>query len=495
VTLKPSFEQFVEKAKAGNLIPVYDEILADMETPVSAYLKIASQSEYAFLLESVEQGENLGRYSFIGSDPELLFECRDKAVTVVERSEARRMEVQHSPLNHLRAILQRYRPVTDCDLPPFTGGVVGYISYDMVRDFERLPSLRPDDIGAPEALFLLTDSLVVFDHAKRKIALVSNAHVNGPNDAAGAYERAAAKIAALRERFDRPLTRPALRGCPSAEIKPESNFSRDEYLAVVERCKQYIRAGDIVQVVPSQRWHLPLPCDPFDIYRALRTINPSPYMFYFKGRDLHLAGSSPEVLVKLIGGKITVRPIAGTRRRGRTIEEDKALERELLSDPKERAEHIMLVDLGRNDVGRVSRYGTVRVTDLMVIERYSHVMHIVSNVEGQIRSDCDAFDVLRACFPAGTLTGAPKIRAMEIIEEVEPQRRGPYGGAMGYISFDGNLDTCITIRTVVVKGNNVYVQAGGGVVADSIPELEYKETENKARGLMRAIEMAARGLT
>ncbi|MBM3335804.1 anthranilate synthase component I, partial [Candidatus Sumerlaeota bacterium] len=464
-----------------------------METPVSAYLKIASQSGYAFLLESVEQGENLGRYSFIGSDPELLFECRGKAVTVVERGDVRRTEAEHSPLNHLRDILGRYHPVTDCDLPPFTGGVVGYISYDMVRDFERLPSLRPDDIGAPDALFLLTDSLVVFDHAKRKIALISNAHVSGPNDAAAAYERAAAKIAALRERFNRPLTRPPAQSRPSAEVTPKSNFARDEYLAVVERCKQYIRAGDIVQVVPSQRWHLPLPCDPFDIYRALRTINPSPYMFYFKGRDLHLAGSSPEVLVKLIGGKITVRPIAGTRRRGRTVEEDKALERELLADPKERAEHIMLVDLGRNDVGRVSRYGTVRVTDLMVIERYSHVMHIVSNVEGQIRPDCDAFDVLRACFPAGTLTGAPKIRAMEIIEEVEPQRRGPYGGAMGYISFDGNLDTCITIRTVVAKGSDAYVQAGGGVVADSIPELEYKETVNKARGLMRAIEMAARG--
>jgi len=282
------------------------------------------------------------------------------------------------------------------------------------------------------------------------------------------------------------------------DIAPESNFPRADYLAVVERCKEYIRAGDVVQVVPSQRWHLPLPCDPpyggFDIYRALRTVNPSPYMFYLKAGDLQLAGSSPEVLVKLIGETITVRPIAGTRRRGRTAEEDRALERELLADPKERAEHVMLVDLGRNDVGRVARFGTVRVTDLMVTERYSHVMHIVSNVVGQIREGYDAFDVLRACFPAGTLTGAPKIRAMEIIEEVEPQRRGPYGGAMGYISFNGNLDTCITIRTVVIKGNEVYVQAGGGIVADSLPELEFQETENKARGLMRAVEMAARGL-
>ena len=494
MTLRPSLEQFVEKSRAGNLIPVYQEILADMETPVSAFLKIADQSEHAFLLESVEQGENLGRYSFLGSDPELIFECRGKQVTVLEEGETRRIEVERSPLHQLREILRRYRPVADADLPPFTGGVVGYVSYDMVRDFERLPALKPDDIGAPDAHFVLADTLVVFDHVKRKIILLTNAHVAAPRDAELAYERAAAKIAALRERLDRPLVRPLRTDRPPVGISPRSNFSREHYLAAVEHCKEYIRAGDIVQVVPSQRWQSPLPCDPFDIYRALRTINPSPYMFYLRAGDLHLAGSSPEVLVKLIGETTTVRPIAGTRRRGRTVEEDKALERELLADPKERAEHIMLVDLGRNDVGRVSRYGTVRVTDLMVVERYSHVMHIVSNVEGQVRPGCDAFDVLRACFPAGTLTGAPKIRAMEIIEEIEPQRRGPYGGAMGYVGFNGNLDTCITIRTVVVKGSDVYVQAGGGVVADSVPELEFQETENKARGLMRAIEMAARGL-
>jgi anthranilate synthase component 1 len=495
VTIKPSLEQFTDKARQGNLIPVYQEILADMETPVSAFLKIAGQSEHAFLLESVEHGESLGRYSFLGSDPELVFECRGKQVTISEQGEKRRIEVERSPLNQLREILRRYRPVSDPDLPPFTGGAVGYISYDMVRDFERLPDLKPDDIGAPDAHFVLADSLVVFDHVKRKIILLTNAHVAAPRDAALAYEHAAAKLADLRARLNRPLAYPANGSGQAVEIAPQSNFSREDYLAVVERCKEYVRAGDIVQVVPSQRWHVPLPCDPFNIYRALRTINPSPYMFYLKADDLHLAGSSPEVLVKLIGETVTVRPIAGTRRRGRTAEEDKALERELLADPKERAEHVMLVDLGRNDVGRVARYGTVRVTDLMVIERYSHVMHIVSNVEGQIRAGCDAFDALRACFPAGTLTGAPKIRAMEIIEEVEPQRRGPYGGAMGYVGFNGNLDACITIRTVVVKGNDAYVQAGGGVVADSVPELEFKETENKARGLMRAIEMAARGLT
>lgn len=495
MTIKPSLEQFTDKARQGNLIPVYQEILADMETPVSAFLKIAGQSEHAFLLESVEHGESLGRYSFLGSDPELVFECRGKQVTISEQGEKRRIEVERSPLNQLREILRRYRPVSDPDLPPFTGGAVGYISYDMVRDFERLPDLKPDDIGAPDAHFVLADSLVVFDHVKRKIILLTNAHVAAPRDAALAYEHAAAKLADLRARLNRPLAYPANGSGQAVEIAPQSNFSREDYLAVVERCKEYVRAGDIVQVVPSQRWHVPLPCDPFNIYRALRTINPSPYMFYLKADDLHLAGSSPEVLVKLIGETVTVRPIAGTRRRGRTAEEDKALERELLADPKERAEHVMLVDLGRNDVGRVARYGTVRVTDLMVIERYSHVMHIVSNVEGQIRAGCDAFDALRACFPAGTLTGAPKIRAMEIIEEVEPQRRGPYGGAMGYVGFNGNLDACITIRTVVVKGNDAYVQAGGGVVADSVPELEFKETENKARGLMRAIEMAARGLT
>ena len=495
MTLKPSLEQFTEKARAGNLIPVYQEILADMETPVSAFLKIADQSDQAFLLESVEQGENIGRYSFLGSDPELIFECRGKQVTVVEQGETRRIEVERSPLHQLREILRRYRPVADPDLPPFTGGAVGYISYDMVRDFERLPAVKPDDIAAPDAHFVLADSLVVFDHVKRKMILLTNAHVAAPRDAPLAYERAAAKIDALRERIECPLARPLRTDHPPVAMTPKSNFTREAYLDVVERCKEYILAGDIVQVVPSQRWRLPLPCHPFDIYRALRTINPSPYMFYLRAGDLHLAGSSPEVLVKLIGETVTVRPIAGTRRRGRTADEDKALERELLADPKERAEHVMLVALGRNDVGRVSRYGTVRVSDLMVVERYSHVMHIVSNVEGQIRPGCDAFDALRACFPAGTLTGAPKIRAMEIIEEMEPQRRGPYGGAMGYVSFNGNLDACITIRTVVVKGNDVYVQAGGGVVADSVPELEFQETENKARGLMRAIEMAARGLS
>jgi len=492
--IKPSLEEFKQLARVGNLVPVYQEILADMETPVSAYLKIAGRSDNAFLLESVEQGENLGRYSFIGSDPDLIFQCRGNRVSITERGETRRIEVERAPLNQLREILWRYRPVPNPDLPPFTGGAVGYISYDMVRDFERLPDLNPDDIGAPDAHFILADTLVIFDHVKRKIILLTNAHVAAPRDAELVYERARAKLAALRERLDQPLARPPRRENPAAEITPVSNFKREDYLAVVEKCKEYIRAGDIVQVVPSQRWRLPLPCDPFDIYRALRTINPSPYMFYFKAGDLHLAGSSPEVLVKLIGETITVRPIAGTRRRGRTPEEDKALERELLADPKERAEHVMLVDLGRNDIGRVARYGTVRVTDLMVVERYSHVMHIVSNVVGQIKPGRDAFDVLRACFPAGTLTGAPKIRAMEIIEEVEPQRRGPYGGAMGYVSFNGNLDTCITIRTVVIKGDNVYVQAGGGIVADSVPELEFKETENKARGLIRAIETAARGL-
>ncbi|MCX8035681.1 MAG: anthranilate synthase component I [Candidatus Sumerlaeia bacterium] len=495
MTLKPSIEEFAEKARAGNLIPVYEEILADMETPVSAFLKIAGQSRHAFLLESVEQGENIGRFSFLGSDPELVFECRGKQVTITEQGERRRIEVERAPLNQLREVLRRYRPVPDPELPPFTGGVVGYVSYDMVRDFERLPSLKPDDIGAPDAHFILADTFVIFDHVKRKIILLTNAHVAAPRDAEIAYERAAAKIAVLRDKLNQPLVRPQRPDAAPAAVEPKSNFTREAYYDVVERCKEYIRAGDIVQVVPSQRWHMPLPCDPFDIYRALRTVNPSPYMFYLKADALHLAGSSPETLVKLIGETITVRPIAGTRRRGRTPEEDKALERELLADPKERAEHVMLVDLGRNDVGRVARYGTVRVTDLMVVERYSHVMHIVSNVEGQIRPGLDAFDVLRACFPAGTLTGAPKIRAMEIIEEMEPQRRGPYGGAMGYVGFNGNLDACITIRTVVVKGNDCYVQAGGGVVADSVPELEFKETENKARGLMRAIEMAARGLT
>jgi anthranilate synthase component 1 len=385
-----------------------------------------------------------------------------------------------------------YREAPVPGLPPYTGGAVGYMSYDVVRDVERLPDENPDDLDVPDMFFMLTDSLVAFDHVKHKMVLIANAHIGatGPD---AAYDRAVARLDTMRHKLRQPLDLPPQEK-KEVKITPRSNFKRKDFENVVRRCKEYILSGDVFQVVPSQRWSVPLPCDPFDLYRALRVINPSPYMFYLQMGDIKLAGSSPEVLVKLQGEKVTVRPIAGTRPRGQTEEEDQALANELLADEKECAEHIMLVDLGRNDVGRVCRFNTVEVDDMKVIERYSHVMHIVSNVVGQIKEGLDAFDVLKATFPAGTLTGAPKIRAMEIIDEMEPMRRGPYGGSVGYFSFNGNLDSCITIRTLLIKGDQVCVQAGAGIVADSDPATEYEETCVKARGMINAIEWAARGL-
>jgi anthranilate synthase component 1 len=376
---------------------------------------------------------------------------------------------------------------------------VGYLSYDMVRHWEKLPDGNPDDLNLPDAYFCITDTLIVFDHVKHRMILISNAHVH--DDPEAAYERAVHQLDRLRQRLRGPQASEsapddAEEAAPAAPVSPEvrSNFTQPEFEAAVERCKEYIRAGDIFQVVLSQRFERGFTAPPFDLYRALRSVNPSPYMYYLQFGDLRIAGSSPEILVRLKEGEVCIRPIAGTRPRGATPEEDAALEKELLADPKERAEHIMLVDLGRNDVGRVSEYGSVHVDDLMNIERYSHVMHIVSNVRGRLKPGLDAFDVLRAAFPAGTLSGAPKIRAMQIIDEQETRRRGPYGGSVGYISFNGNLDAAITIRTMVIRGNTVYVQAGGGLVADSVPRNEYQETQNKARALLRAVELAEAGL-
>ncbi|GAB4317008.1 MAG: anthranilate synthase component I [Candidatus Sumerlaeia bacterium] len=505
IMIRPTREEFLELARTGNLIPVYREVLADMETPVSAFRKLDEGSEFSFLLESVEQGEWLGRYSFLGADPKVLLKGKGDEVELYLDGDYRSSRRSFgTPLEALRRLMRRYRPVPDPHLPPFLGGAVGYISYDAVRYFERIPEKNPDDLLIPDVFFMITDSIVIFDHIHHKMLIVANAHVE--RDAGKAYDEAVHKIALISEKLkslmadrlqgrdedddDNPKRAP--RPGTSAEIG--SNFTRDEFEAVVRRCKEYIYAGDAFQIVVSQRLHREMNCNPFDIYRALRAVNPSPYMFYLKFRDLQLIGSSPEILVRLEGDRVTLRPIAGTRPRGTGREEDLALERDLLSDHKERAEHIMLVDLGRNDVGRVCRFGTVRVSDLMTIERYSHVMHIVSNVEGRLKPGLDAFDVLAAAFPAGTLTGAPKVRAMEIIDELENVRRGPYGGCVGYFSFDGNFDSCITIRTVVVKDRVAYVQAGAGVVADSDPGREYEETLNKARGMLKAIEMAEAGL-
>jgi anthranilate synthase component 1 len=513
----PDIETFRGKCREGNLIPVWREILADMETPVSAFRKI-SDSENAFLLESVEFGENLGRYSFLGCDPEVVFKCKGKEVQILYREEEEDFRTNDEPLQVLQDFMGRYKPVPDHHLPVFTGGAVGYLSYDMIRHWERIPNSNPDDLSLPDSYFCLTDTLIAFDHVKHKMVLISNAHVHDDPDKA--YREAVHKIDLLQERLRSPLppavssedssspdaddnrpasiqstlSTPSTQSMPSEQAPMRSNFKREEFEEAVRRAKEYIFAGDVFQVVLSQRFQRKYQRDPLDLYRALRVINPSPYMYYLQFGDLRIAGSSPEILIRLQGSEVCVRPIAGTRPRGETREEDLRLEKELLADPKERAEHIMLVDLGRNDVGRVCDYGTVKVDDLMVIERYSHVMHIVSNVTGRLRTGLDAFDVLRAGFPAGTVSGAPKIRAMEIIDELENLRRGPYAGTVGYISFDGNLDTAITIRTMVVKGGMVYVQAGAGIVADSVPESEYEETLNKARALLKAVDLAENGM-
>lgn len=488
----PSFEEFCRRAAHGNLVPISREILADLETPVSVFRKLNS-SRFAFLLESVENGDQLGRYSFLGADPFLIFKARGREQEVVFQNEERDFRTEDSPLETLRHLMNHYIPVPDPDLPPFTGGAVGFLSYEVVRYFESIPDGNPDDLNLPDCLFMVADSLVAFDHVKRRMILIVNAHVE--EDLRRSYDRAVYKLDKLHERVVAPSIPPKpTESDDPVELVTQSTFTKDAFEAAVDRAKEYIRAGDIFQVVLSQRLQTEIRCAPFDVYRALRAVNPSPYMFYLSCGDLKLAGSSPEILVRCDHNRVNVRPIAGTRKRGATIAEDKALEADLLADEKELAEHVMLVDLGRNDVGRVSKYGTVRVTDFKIIERYSHVMHIVSNVEGELSADKDAFDVLAACFPAGTVSGAPKIRAMEIIDELEPVRRGPYAGAVVYFGFNGTMDSCITIRTAVIKGQTVYVQAGAGIVADSVPATEHEETLNKARGLLRALEMANRGL-
>lgn len=489
--LHPSFDEFSRKAKDGNLIPVYREVLADMETPVSAFRKI-DRGEYAFLLESVEGGEKWGRYSFLGSNPGLIFKAKGTTAEVITGTDVQSYTVEHDLLEPLKAILQQYRPVQSDTLPRFYGGMVGFLSYDVVRQFERLPATAKDDLDLPDALFLLPDTLLIFDNLSHRIKVVCNAYVPEatPQGLRQVYDDAAGKIDEIVEALRRPLALSEGWSRDAGELQLSSSMSHAEFIEAVRRAKEYVRAGDIVQAVISQRLSTKTTADPFDIYRALRVVNPSPYMYYLRLGDLRVVGSSPEVLVRLEEGRIDLRPIAGTRPRGRSDAEDQALEQELLSDPKERAEHIMLVDLGRNDVGRVAEVGSVRVSELMTVERYSHVMHIVSNIKGVLAEGYDAFDLLRACFPAGTVSGAPKIRAMEIIEELERVRRGPYAGAVGYFGFSGNMDTCITIRTVVIVDGTAHVQVGAGIVADSDPEREYEETMNKARGMLKAIEMA-----
>ena len=487
----PDMATFNKLAQQGNLIPVYREIMADMDTPVTAFRKL-DDGHYSFLLESIEGGEKWGRYSFIGSTPSQIIRSKGKIVEIVENGKTTTI-TSEDPLDCIRKTLARFNPVEVAGLPRFLGGAVGYLGYDMVRYFEHLPGSKPATLDAYDAYFLITDTIVIFDNVSQKIKVVSNAHLDGKKTAEQAYQAAAENIEKIIKRLRAPLPS----GTTSAtgkSVEFRSNVSREEFEASVEKAKEYVRSGDIIQVVLSQRFSGELSADPFDIYRVLRTLNPSPYMFFLRLNDTVIAGASPEVMVRKVGRHVELRPIAGTRPRGGSAGADELLAEELLADPKERAEHVMLVDLGRNDLGRVCAAGTVNVSELMVIERYSHVMHIVSNVQGELTGERDAFDLVRATFPAGTLSGAPKIRAMQIIDELEPVRREVYGGAVGYFSFDGNMDLAITIRTLVIKDGKVHLQAGAGIVADSDASAEWQETVNKGMAVMKAIEMAEGGL-
>lgn len=489
--LFPPRDTFYKLAEKGNLIPVYREIMADMDTPVSAFRKL-DDGQFSYLLESIEGGEKWGRYSFLGSSPSLIVRSKGNVVETIENGVTSTTTVD-DPLECIRELLARFSPVEVEGLPRFFGGAVGYLGYDMVRHFEHLPTDKPALIDAYDSYFLITDTIVIFDNMRQKIKVVSNAHLNGGITPEQAYCEATKKIETIVQRLRTPLLT-EIKVPSGRQIELRSNVTREKYEAAVEKAKEYVRAGDIIQVVPSQRFSGELSADPFDIYRVMRTLNPSPYMFFLRLDDTVIAGASPEVMVRKEGKLVELRPIAGTRPRGATLEEDTRLADELLGDPKERAEHVMLVDLGRNDLGRVCATGTVNVTELMVIERYSHVMHIVSNVQGELEDNRDAFDLVRATFPAGTLSGAPKVRAMQIIDELEPVRREIYGGAVGYFSFSGNMDLAITIRTLVIKDGMVHLQAGGGVVADSDPAAEWQETVNKAMAARRAIEIAEKGL-
>jgi anthranilate synthase component 1 len=493
--VRPDRDTFRVLARHGRAVPLVREVLADLDTPLASFLKV-DDAATTFLFESVEGGERWGRFSFIGVGVRATFVSRGGRVEIRRGTETRRVKLapnhRGDPLDELRQLIEELRPVEIPDLPRFAGGAVGYLSYDWVRYVEQLPQLNPDPLGLPDSYFLFPEILLVHDRKRQRLSIVT-AVETGEEGADAAFEAGLARIDEVIARLSSAVKLEPDRQDGDAADEPlevSSSVTRERYHEIVKCAKDYIRAGDIFQVVPSQRLSMPLRTDPIQIYRWLRVINPSPYLFFMRCDDHVILGSSPEILVQLEGREITLRPIAGTRPRGETPEEDLAQERDLLADPKELAEHIMLVDLGRNDVGRVAEIGTVCVDELQTIERYSHVMHIVSNVRGQLKADADAVDLLRATFPAGTLSGAPKVRAMEIIEELEPVRRGLYGGSVGYLDYRGNMDMCIAIRTLLIKDGRIHVQAGGGVVADSDPEREYQETLHKARALMRAIELA-----
>ncbi len=495
----PNFDDFLDLSQQGTTIPVYRQLMADALTPVSAYQRLAeltgyAKSKNAFLLESVVGGERVARYSFVGVDPELTFTARRDEITIQQLGQEAEVITSHDPLEELKKIMEPHKAVQVKGLPPFAGGLVGYAGYDMVRYYEDIGEGPADDRNLPDILFGLYRTMVIFDHVSKTIKVVSNACISGDPGAAyaEACEAIERTISRLCEGSGHQVDEINMVGLPQKPFK--SNMDRESFCKMVDSVKEYILAGDIFQVVQSQRLEVETSANSFDIYRALRVVNPSPYMFLLNTPDATLVGSSPEIMCRVQDGVLTSRPLAGTRKRGVTDAEDIALEEELLADPKERAEHIMLVDLARNDVGRVAEPKSVELSDLMAVERYSHVMHIVSDVKGKLAEGMNAFDALKATLPVGTVSGAPKIRAMEIIDEFEPTRRGPYAGAVGYVDFSGNMDTCIALRTMVIVDGKAYLQAGAGIVADSVAESEYEETLNKARALLRAIEVAEAGM-
>jgi len=485
--IQPDFKTFCQLARQGNLVPVYDTYTADLLTPVGAHLRIAHNAKYSFLLESVEGGETIGRYTFTGVNPEEVFRARGRSCTLEARGKKTRFD--ENPVEQLRRLTARYKPVRVPGLPPLTAGAIGYFAYDMVRLIERIPDSGRDDVGADDCVMMFYVGLVAFDHVQQRVSVIRNVFTEGPGSLRGKYDAAVREIERTRRLLEGPLPRQR-RGPRAKPVRVESNMTKQQFVSAVNKAKEYILAGDAFQIVVSQRFSAKVSADAFEIYRALRVVNPSPYLYFLKLDDVSVVGSSPEMLVKVQGRDAYYKPLAGTRPRGRNDEEDRNLEAELLADPKERAEHIMLVDLGRNDLGRVCEYGSVKPDRLMFVERFSHVMHLVSSLHGRLRPEVDCFDALMACFPAGTLSGAPKVRAMQIIDELEPTRRGIYAGAILYLDFSGNVDSCIALRTLVAKGGRVYIQAGAGIVADSVAEREYDETLNKARALVKALEIA-----
>ncbi|MFH1199225.1 MAG: anthranilate synthase component I [Candidatus Omnitrophota bacterium] len=488
---QPSLKEFLKSSKQGNVIPVYKEIRADLDTPVSAFLKLGS-SDYAFLLESVEGQEKIARYSFLGSSPEFIFKSKGKNIEEIDlkSNTHKRFVTDLTPLDELKKIMRHFKPVHLKGLPRFYGGLVGYMGYDMARFFEEIPDKNPDDLKLPDCVFILTNTILIFDHVNHTIKIVANVILPQKSISLLAktkiYNAAIKKIEVIQKELKQPLSEKDT-PYPPLKSKIVSNFTKGEFCDRTNKAKSYIRKGDIIQMVMSQRFELKINKKPFDIYRKLRSLNPSPYMFFLKLKSVTLVGSSPEMLVRCEEGIVQTRPIAGTRPRGKTDVEDARMAIELINDKKERAEHLMLVDLGRNDLGRVCKPGTVKVNEFMSIEKYSHVMHLVSEVSGKLDKKHDSYSVLKASFPAGTVSGSPKIRAMEIIDELENLRRGPYAGCVGYFSFSNNMDTCITIRTIVIKNSVAYIQAGAGIVADSVPEKEHNECVNKAKALMEAV--------